>query len=549
MLRFLYVRCITVFLIVSIPMFSFADGVHILSDMVTKAHIKGIQFQPLHLFNKTTGEKHTNLMKAETLLIPATDEISNLYNNRPVAVSLNVVTDAGVQYRLEMLQYSPFAENAQYQYIDKTGKHNCSFDRGVHYEGAVAGLEQSLATMSVFANGDVMILFATAEGDFVLGKIEDGSGKYILYNDNDVFNKPYMPCGVSVSDYKTNSLNYGQQKTTAVTQCHNIKLYWETDYQLYQAKGDLTKTQNYMTGLFGQVQAVYRNENIYLSLQKLACWTAPDGYIDTSSAGALPDFKSKWNAMSNNFDGDLAHLITMDGKSNGGRAYLDVLCDKATGYAYSEIDGSFSKLPAYSWDVEVISHETGHNVGSHHTHWCGWNTGAGGTCGSIDSCVQVEAGGVGGCSSCTHLFNNNSTAWQGTIMSYCHLSSRGISLANGFGQAPGDLIRSKANTASCLASMPVDSCIPVTAIRPVYSNSGNVSLYPNPANTAFTLLYDVVNAGEIEIKVTDMLGKVVYIQMAYSRVGNNKLDIYINNWAKGVYFVSVGTESAKLVVQ
>src|SRR5690606_19699258 len=104
----------------------------------------------------------------------------------------------------------------------------------------------------------------------------------------------------------------------------------------------------------------------------------------------------------------------------------------------------------------------GHNLGSRHTHWCGWNTGAGGSCGSIDDCTTQQSGS--GCSTCPSTFSNAQQGWEGTIMSYCHLVSRGVNLANGFGPLPGDKIRNEVNNQICLSSIisatltPTDIC-------------------------------------------------------------------------------------------
>ena len=65
----------------------------------------------------------------------------------------------------------------------------------------------------------------------------------------------------------------------------------------------------------------------------------------------------------------------------------------------------------YSWNLDVVSHELGHNFGANHTHWCGWPGGP------IDNCASAE----GGCS-------NGPSVGSGTIMSYCHTTSTGKTL-------------------------------------------------------------------------------------------------------------------------
>ncbi len=438
---------------------------HALSDRIAAAHRSGAAFSEVNLFVVTGGNHHADLLETETILRPETVAVTALFKAHPQAISLKMRTEDGKVYTLEMLRAHPLAESPNLGIIDASGRHAVAANAGIHYQGSVVGTQQSFAALSVFANGEVMLLFANEEGNFVCGKIADGTGNYILYNDRNMRNRPAMPCGVKENDVKATAAGRG----TRAYGCNKVRVYWEVANNLFINKGSLVNTQNYVVGLFNQFQALYANEQIAMELKSMYVWTVPDNYPTTSSSPALEKFKTFWNAMNDGFDGDIAHLLTRDnagnGGGNGGLGYLDALCNRNYAYSYSDIYGTYQNLPTYSWDVTVISHETGHNLGSKHTHWCGWNTGTGGTCGSIDNCATQET--ATGCSTCGQTFSNSAstTAWKGTVMSYCHLVARGVNLANGFGPLPGALIRDNIGNASCLNNIlsakltPVTSCI------------------------------------------------------------------------------------------
>lgn len=425
----------------------------VLYSEMQQAHINGIVFTPIQLFSIVDGSKHDALQK-ETILQPETDKVNRLYQSAPNAIALTLQTAEGDSYVLEMMRSNPFAAGANVGYYDANGAHSFAYDKGVHYQGAVAGAQKSLAAMSVFANGDIMILFANDKGNFVAGKLDDNSNRYILYNDKDFTISPPTVCGVT-DDMQIRDVPVETGgKTTAAYVCKKVSLYWEVDYELFQSKQSSTLiVQGYVTGLFNQVQTLYRNEQVAVELKTLYMWTVDDGYADGSSGAALNSFRSTWNGKNNNFDGDLAMLLALDAGGLGGVAYLGGMCYKNVSYAYGDVTGAYSTVPTYSWDVTMVTHEIGHNIGSPHTHWCGWNTGAGGSCGAIDNCTSKDAGN--GCNTCGSTFLNSqpTNAWQGTIMSYCHLVNRGVNLANGFGPLPSALIRQEVNGASCLSSI------------------------------------------------------------------------------------------------
>lgn len=422
-----------------------------LYNAVQAAHRAGVEFSPIQLFTPATGVKHTDL-RLETTLSVLQPGVQAVYSVKPRAINISFTTAEGKIYTLEMLRSNPLAMDIDAGYIDVTGRHKAAYKDGLHYQGAVKDAEHSLATMSVFANGEVMALFSTEEGNFVVGKLEDGSGNYILYNDADFLTRPVSSCAVR-DDGPSEDAGSGN-KTTAAYQCRKVSFYWEADNGLYRTKSSsLTNVQNYVFGMFNQVQAMYRNEKIAVELKSLYIWTTADGYDSTSSGAGLTSFQGAWNAVNDTFKGNIAMLLAKDPGGNGGVAYVNSVCNKSYAYAYCDVDGSYATIPTYSWDVEAVTHEIGHNLGSKHTHWCGWNTGAGGACGSIDNCVTQEASGS--CTTCPKTYDNSlpASAWKGTVMSYCHLVSRGISLANGFGPLPGDRIRSVVSSASCLSSI------------------------------------------------------------------------------------------------
>lgn len=630
----------SILLYVCVALFSLKAGAQqtnktVLAAAMEQARTSGVEFKSFTLFSITNGEAHEGLDK-ETLLLPESDNILRVYETSPAAVSVSIQTADGKTYQLDMQRSYPLAQDANIAFIDGSGRHRFGYDKGVHYQGAVAGSDRSLAAISIFANGEVMGLFANEEGNFVIGKLEDNSGRYILYNDKDFTVTPPTQCAVDdAAAVPAEDGTGGGDKTTAAYECKKVSLYWEADFGVYMHKqSSTTGTQIYMTGLFNQVQTLYRNEKIAVELKTIDIWTVPDNYDSTSSGGGLNTFRSRWNGKGNNFDGDLAMLLARDPGGNGGVAYLDVLCYRPNAYAYGDVNGSYLTVPTYSWDVMMVTHELGHNLGSRHTHWCGWKTGSGGSCGSIDNCTTQESGS--GCSTCPSTFSNSqpASAWKGTIMSYCHLVSRGISLANGFGPLPGDAIRDNVgNNSPCLKSIisatlvttPVcrdtgtiavlfdTSVVPgnthfgvdpynymwssstinaqginvstagnysviitdsngcsVSISATVTQNSddsckslkasvaeverGYISLYPNPAQSAVAMKFFSNSTESLQIKITDITGKIVINESVTARTGENNITLSLTNIMPGMYFVNISSANTaykgqKLVIQ
>ncbi len=419
------------------------ESAHGLYDRIHKVEQAGQEFQPVTLFAPTSGKRHTDVLRNETLLQPLKAQLQQVFQSKPEAISLSLSTESGKHYTLLLLRSYPTSEHPDMGVYDKLGRHRCSYEPGLHYQGIIQGEKHSMAAISIFSDAEFMGLFSNEEGNFNLGNLEDGTGRYILYNDQDMLNHPPVSCATRDDDERLPQTPVGIKtaKATNALECRKVRIYWEVDSTILRFKITLANTQNYVTGLFNQFQAMYANEHITVELSSMYIWDGLSIYPTTSSSAGLYTFTAFWKNLKGGFDGDLGHLLMKSGKGNGGIAWLTgISTTKNYSYAYSDINGSYSTIPTFSWTVEVVTHETGHNLSSHHTHWCGWMTNSG-SCGAIDNCYTLETNTC----SCTYAQYSNAApvaSWKGTVMSYCHLVSRGISLANGFGPLPGNQVRS-----------------------------------------------------------------------------------------------------------
>jgi hypothetical protein len=226
--------------------------------------------------------------------------------------------------------------------------------------------------------------------------------------------------------------------TFTSTAAHTARMAIETDFEYYQLFGSIPAAVSYAGDLFAHASGYYATEvGADFWIQSVSLWTtANDPWTQSSSLCALAEFGRYWNDNNSTIQRTLAHFLS--GKSaGGGIAWTGVLCsagfsvdistwgcslspavgDYGGDYGFSgNISGSFNPAnPTVVWDIFAISHEVGHNFNSPHTH-----------CFSppIDGCYGGETGCYSGP---TSLPCPNPGAGCGTIMSYCHLISPGMS--------------------------------------------------------------------------------------------------------------------------
>ncbi len=345
------------------------------------------------------------------------------------------------EWNLTLKRTHPLAPN--FVAMDATGKKiSYAADELLHYSGTIEGHVKSLVAISISANKIIGVL-ADEQGNINLGELPANlaqrGGQYIMYRENNLVTANSFICGTENLPQTANEIfgdvnNANLERLGPTVNAEPVDIYFEADYKCYQNNGsNIQQTINWATSLFNIVQTLYNNDSVQVKMSGIKVWNAADPYIGlTTTSTVLYAFA---NNMSGGFPGDLAHFLTQR-SLGGGIAFLNVLCSSAyyrTGMS-GNLTNSFNALPNYSWSTMVITHETGHNIASNHTQWCGWVGGA------IDNCYTTE----GGCPAGPAPVNG------GTIMSYCHLTGYGINLMNGFGPQPGAAIRNAVRNSTCI---------------------------------------------------------------------------------------------------
>jgi hypothetical protein len=410
-----------------------------ISDEVLRYKATGQQFSDVSLLkfeSNNVQERSLNLsgLKKGTILTVDQDMIHDLIDGQNDFIRLSIPQSDRSELKLNLVKHNIFTPDFNL-YTSENPKIPQDYTPGIYYRGIVEGDPSSLVAISIF-NDEIMGLIATKDGNIVLGRIEhDRENKHVLYNENDLTKNSDFDC--ATSDEGPGYTEEELQPTSNgrdVGDC--VRIYIEIDDDIVTAKGGATPATNYITGLFNQSFILYANETLQLTISQILAWTTNSPYTGTTSSAMLTSYQN----FTGEFNGNVSILVSY--AASGGIAVLDGLCQTNPDWrkCFASIDGVYSNVPTYSWDVMVITHEMGHVIGSKHTHACAWN----GNNTAIDGC----AGSVEGSCPLPGI-----PPAGGTMMSYCHLTNVGINFNLGFGPQPGNVIRNKVNTVgNCLTS-------------------------------------------------------------------------------------------------
>ncbi|WP_304344440.1 M12 family metallo-peptidase [Chryseobacterium koreense] len=425
-----------------------------------------------------------------------------------------------------------------------TEKGAANYTPGVYYQGIVKGDNESLVAVSFFHDEVMGVTSIKDVGNIILGKTKN-SEDYVSYNDQKLKGTNPFTCGADdLPENQNAGISYDPNMASKALLTDNcVRIYYEVGYGPYQQNGsNVTTATNWVTAMHNNISTLYANDGVNVALSSVMVWTTTDPY-----SGAPDVILGQFRSTRTTFNGDLAQLLRNPATTS--IAYLNTLCTNSN-YSYCGVNFGYSNVPTYSWNIEAMTHEMGHNLGSPHTHACKWN----GNNTAIDGCGPAS-GNNEGCN------GPLPTGTGGTIMSYCHLvGSVGINFANGFGPQPGALIRSRINVSGCLGTDCVSSCaqtISGFAVSNITSNSATATI-TDPSGTSWrytltkgdgTLLENKIVTNKV-INLTNLQpGTFYFIAVSAPCTGPeayaSRQIIYTDaDWCSGVLVTDSGGENA-----
>lgn len=377
----------------------------------------------------------SNIQGVETLNVDMTN-LNTIFIQKNHHIALQIPYGDEITFKLDLSRKDIFSEG--FQVVNENGE-KADITAGLHYQGIVNGDPNSLVAVSVFEN-EISGVISYKKGNFNFGKMKD-SEEYAIYPDRILNEKLKRYCALDDALFKGEIEHYDETKSGGRGASKFVKIHIEVDDDMVTAFGGVQAVTNYVTALFNQSNALYARDDIDARISEIKCWTTVSPYIvDPDEEYKSFAYLELFQQYTDNFNGDLSHLITMKDIGGGVAAGFQGLCnaDPDESKCVSGLNGFFENIPTFSWDVQVVTHEQGHLMGSPHTHACVWN----GNNTQIDGCSgYIELG------NCPLLGIPNQ---GGTIMSYCHQTDVGINMSLGFGTQPKNLIQQTINNSECL---------------------------------------------------------------------------------------------------
>lgn len=293
---------------------------------------------------------------------------------------------------------------------------------------------------------------------------------------------------------------------------HTAVLAMDTDNEAMGTKfsNNTTVAANWMAQAIAGMSAIYERDlfiRFYQGYTIFRLSTTPDPYVQSAGGSAdgakLNEFSAYWDSHYDGVRRTLTMMISGKQPAGGwsGIAWLSGLCSTSVGYSFNQVFRTGTTVG--SSDVQLLTHEVGHNFGSRHTH-CTDTSAAAGTQ-PIDYCYAGESCPTGAWTpnpgvSCPAPFSITPVSGgpsinnvRGTIMSYCHQLG-GCNVTNVFHPSTVNVFSPRVDAAigACIFPFNANPAPAVTGIAP---SSGSVNggaavtitgtNFRSPANVTF----------------------------------------------------------------
>ncbi len=400
---------------------------------------------------------------------------------------------------LVLHRITPFPAGARVEVMERGGPRTLPLPDASYFMGRIDGDAGSHVVL-VAGRTSVQGFVATGDGDvYPFGPDPKGGHRSYALRDADPSTWP-RPSSFCLNDLEPEAvaraprpLHTGTPPPVVATGTLRIAdVAIETDNELRAKFASNQATLDYLTALLAAATAIYeRDLGVRLQFSYIRLWApeTTDPWAQTSTTSALYEVQNYWNTPANDMQAiagqpDLVHFVS--GKSvQGGVAYLDVLCNWYWAYGVSQVYGGFNLSdPNGIWDVEVLTHEIGHNFGSSHTH-----------CYSppLDHCYGSEG---------TGCYAGPAESSQGTIMSYCHLHSGGLAnITLVFGETVSARIGQSVAAASCLA-LDTGTTTTTTSVTTTTSTTTTSTTFPGQTTTTTTTLVPTTSSSSTTLVST-----------------------------------------------
>ena len=309
---------------------------------------------------------------------------------------------------------------------------------------------------------------------------------------------------------------------------------------------DINAVANYLNTIYAQSIALYKKEGLTQKINQIKVWNTPSPYIFTPQTGSGPylfEFLNKTGAV----NGDIGALLTFQNIGGGVASSIGAVCHQNPDSAkyVTWVKRDYANIPTYSWDVQVITHECGHLLGSYHTHGCYWN----GNNTQIDDCASLHQYSNGvpidqlEGKACFNPSSPIIPTQGGFIMSYCaFVENVGTNFSLGFGDQSRQMILNNLSTrGACLGKTGGNIIVnPDTVIIPASGECQTVNVTGGP----WDFVYDPNNPPYFLSNVSPASGTTD----AAVSICAEKNDLPLIRGAK-VYFQGPSNTAEVLVIQ